>query len=242
MDGLEIVRGLIARGYSPHQAAALAGHMLQESGGNPSNVNPSEGAHGLMQWRLDRWDNLQNFAKSQGKSPNDPNVQLDFVRNELEGPEKKAGAGFLAAPDVASASAALKPYIRFGDNSAGTRLANAQGLFSQLQGGGPVGALASGPASGGAAVEVGGTPAAAPPPDAGGMVTAAGPAAAGAEAPVGALASAGSLGGGMEKLGKQLAGQQPDFLPDQQIQMARPNMGQAQQIAAALAKSYGFGG
>jgi hypothetical protein len=145
MDGLQIVQGLIARGYAPHQAAALAGHMLQESGGNPAAVNPDEGANGLMQWRLDRWDNLQKFAKDQGKSPTDPDVQLDYVGKELSGPEKKAGAGFLAAPDVASASAALKPFIRFGDDSAGTRLANANGLFSQINGGAaaPVGALAS---------------------------------------------------------------------------------------------------
>ena len=80
MEGLQIVQGLIARGYSAHQAAALAGHMLKASGGKPPQVNQTEGANGLLQWRLDRWDNLQKFAKDQGKSPTDPDVQLDFVR------------------------------------------------------------------------------------------------------------------------------------------------------------------
>src|SRR5262245_13380087 len=101
MNGLDLVRGLIDRGYPPHQAAALAGHMLQESGGNPNALNKGEGANGLLQWRLDRWDNLQDYAKSAGKSPNDPDVQMDFIRREMTGPEAKAGSAFLAAPDVA---------------------------------------------------------------------------------------------------------------------------------------------
>lgn len=238
MDGLQIVRGLMERGYSPHQAAALAGHMLQESGGNPAAVNPQEGANGLMQWRLDRWDALQNFAKERGKSPNDPDVQLDFVGKELAGSEKKAGSAFLAAPDVASASAALQPYIRFGDDSAGTRLNNAQGLFSQINGGSPVGALASGPASASAEPVIGPV-GPAPAPDAGGIVTAAGPAS--ASGSVGALATAPTMAQGLGTLGKQLQGPAVEFLPEQQIQMGRPQVGQSAQIAAALARAYGFG-
>lgn len=212
MDGLEIVRGLMARGYAPHQAAALAGHMLQESGGNPAALNRDEGANGLMQWRLDRWDNLQSFAKERGKSPNDPDVQLDFVGRELSGPEKKAGAGFLAAPDVESASAALKPYIRFGDDSAGVRLGNAKSLFGQL-GGGQVGALA--------------VPAEVP-----------------ATTPVvGALATGAAPSGaeGLGKLGKTLAGAEPQFDPLRPLAMPQANIGQSQQIAAALARAYGMG-
>lgn len=232
MDGLEIVRGLINRGYSPHAAAALAGHMLQESGGNPAAVNKGEGANGMMQWRLDRWENLQNFAKAQGKSPNDPEVQLDFVGKELAGPEKKAGAGFLAAPDVASASAALKPYIRFGDDSAGTRLNNATSLYAQMNGG-PVGALATP-----AAAPTGVAAASGPPMQIAPDAAPADPAA----APLGALASLGSALNPAAASGQ--APQQPQgpsFLPEQQLQMARPNTGQAQQIAAAIAKSYGIG-
>lgn len=68
-------------------------------------------------------------------------------------------------------------------------------------------------------------------------------------APVGALAQApqsvaGALGDIGGKLAPQQGGgqpQQPDFLPLQQMQMPQANSGQAQQIAAALAKSYGWG-
>lgn len=55
-------------------------------------------------------------------------------------------------------------------------------------------------------------------------------------APVGSLAGvASALGGGQQQPAKV------EFLPEQQIQMARPMVGQSQQIAAALAKAYGLG-
>lgn len=130
MDGPTIVQSLIARGYSPIQAAALGGHILQESGGDPTNVNPKEDAHGLLQWRLDRWDNLQKMAKDRGLSPTDPNVQLDFIGHELGTSEANAGKAFYGAgDDLGAASGALKRYIRFGDNSDTTRLNNARGLL-----------------------------------------------------------------------------------------------------------------
>jgi len=130
MDGKEIYQGLLDRGYAPTQAAALAGNIVQESGGNPSALNPGEGANGLLQWRLDRWQGLQDFAKARGTAPNDPNTQLDFIGSELSGPEKRSSTAFFGAPDLASANSALKRYIRYGDQSEGTRLANAQGFLN----------------------------------------------------------------------------------------------------------------
>lgn len=213
MDGLEIVRGLMARGYSPHQAAALAGHIGQESGYNPAAVNQDEGAHGLLQWRGSRWQGLQDFAKSQGKDPTDSQVQLDYVGKEMAGPEAKSSAAFRNSTDVAGASGALKNYIRFGDDSAGTRLANANGLFQQI-GAPPVGALASPPAAVGAPV---GALAAAPP-------------------------AAPTMAQGLGALGKTLAGpQETKFDPVQPLQIPQANTGQSQQIAAALARAYGIG-
>lgn len=230
MNGLEIVRGLIDRGYSPHAAAALAGHMLQESGGNPAAVNQGEGANGLMQWRLDRWDNLQNFAKEQGKSPNDPNVQLDFVGKELAGPEKKAGAAFLAAPDLASASAALKPYIRFGDNSADARLNNAASLYNQLNGD-KVGALATGAAPADPVSPINPTSTASDAPAAG----------SGAPAPSALDKLASSLSGPAQGTALAAAPKAVEYAPLQNIQIPQPMAGQSQQIAAAIAKMYGIG-
>lgn len=131
MDGPSIVQGLIARGYSPVHAAALAGHALQESGGDPAAFNPKEDAHGILQWRGDRWAGLQALAKARGVAPDDPQVQLDFISHEMAGPEAKAGAVFRSTADLPSASAALKKYIRFGDDSDELRLNNARGLFAK---------------------------------------------------------------------------------------------------------------
>lgn len=143
MDGREVMGALIQRGYTPIQAAAIAGHVIQESGGDPTNVNQKEGAQGLLQWRLDRLDNLRNFAKERGVAPTDPNLQLDFIAREMSGPEAKSSAAFRSATDLQSASAALKPYIRFGDNSDATRLNNARFLLGQ----GPLAPSTSRPAA-----------------------------------------------------------------------------------------------
>lgn len=122
-----VYNGLIARGFSAPQAYALMGNMQQESNFNPSAFNEKEGALGLLQWRQDRRANLQSFAASQGKSVNDLNTQLDFIKYETtKGAEAGNAAAFYAANDVGSANAALKKYIRYGDDSEGTRLANAQ--------------------------------------------------------------------------------------------------------------------
>lgn len=152
MTGAEIFNALIQRGYSPEHAAALGGHILQESGGDPTNVNAKEGAHGLLQWRLDRWNGLKNYAVGRNASPEDPNVQLDYIAKEMAGPEASSGARFLAANDLPSASAALKGYIRFGDNSGAARLRNGQALLGVDGMGAPGNAAPMpGPAAGNAA-------------------------------------------------------------------------------------------
>jgi hypothetical protein len=122
-----IYTGLIARGYTPPQAYALMGNMQQESNFSPGANNEKEGAYGLLQWRQDRRANLENFARSQGKPVNDLDTQLDFIRYEqTKGSEAGNASAFLASSDVGSANAALKRYIRYGDNSEGTRLTNPQ--------------------------------------------------------------------------------------------------------------------
>lgn len=142
-----VFQGFIDRGLSPIHAAALTGNFQQESSLNPNAVNRSEDAHGLSQWRLDRWQNLQDFAKARGTDPTDRDTQMDFVLHEMQGPEKRAGSRFLAATDLPSANAALKGYIRYGDDTQGQRLGYASQFLGQPgQGGAPVapGGLAPG--------------------------------------------------------------------------------------------------
>lgn len=129
------IEGLILRGYSPAQAVALAGNIQAESAGDPNAYNSGEGAYGLMQWRLDRKTGLENYAKSTGRDPSDPEAQMDWLAVEMTGPEAKNAKAFLSANDPAAASAALKSYIRYANGSEDERLNNtlsfAQGYGQQ---------------------------------------------------------------------------------------------------------------
>ena len=127
---------LTAAGFNPHQAAALAGNIQQESSFNPNSLNRREGAHGLLQWRGSRWSALQRFAAKRGTSPNDFATQVAFIHEELTNPAlgeagTKAARAFLGARSVSEANRALKGYIRYGDNSLGTRGRNAEAILQR---------------------------------------------------------------------------------------------------------------
>ena len=123
--GTAFYGALLQHGFNPVQAAALAGNMQQESEFNPSAPNEKEGAFGLLQWRLERLQNLNAFAARRGTPISDVNTQIDFIKWEMAGPEAANAKAFLSAQTVDEANAALKGYIRYGDNSEGTRLRNA---------------------------------------------------------------------------------------------------------------------
>lgn len=122
------IEGLILRGFSPAQSAAIAGNFQAESAGDPNAFNAGEGAYGLMQWRLDRKTGLENYAKSTGRDPSDPEAQMDWLAIEMTGPEAGNAKAFLSAQDPASASAALKPYIRYAAGTENDRLRNTMAL------------------------------------------------------------------------------------------------------------------
>jgi hypothetical protein len=132
---------LVERGVPPMQAAVSAGNVQQESGGRANAWNDKEGAGGALQWRLDRLDNLKRFAEERGSKWDDLGTQADFhVWESTEGPEARNARGFYQARTPEEANRALKGYIRYGDNSEGTRLANAR---KWLGGNAPAGAAPS---------------------------------------------------------------------------------------------------
>lgn len=124
----EILKTLRASGFSDTQAFALLGHMQQESGLSPTAWNSREGAGGLLQWRGNRLENLKRFAASRGTDWQDRATQAAFVKHEMDNDpyENRRSARFRSATTLEDASAALRDYVRFGDNSAGARLANAR--------------------------------------------------------------------------------------------------------------------
>lgn len=85
---------LKGKGLTDEQASGIMGNIQQESGFDTSATNSSSGAYGLFQWLGGRKTNLQSYAKSQGKSASDINVQLDFFWKELNSSEKNTLKAF----------------------------------------------------------------------------------------------------------------------------------------------------
>lgn len=132
----------VSQGWSPAQAAAIVGNLMQESGQNLDTgaYNPRDpgGSIGIGQWNRERKAGLQAFAAAQGKPWTDFQTQLAYVQHELTGPESGVGRRLKAAGNVEDATATFIGYERpqgwTADNPRGghgwsNRLANAQSLM-----------------------------------------------------------------------------------------------------------------
>ena len=111
--GSMIKQGLVARGMPEHIADGFVMNFKDESGLNPGineqdpTVAGSRGGFGLAQWTGPRRRALEAYAGSQGKPVSDMNVQLDFLMQELQGPEAAAWQDISASPDAGAAGAAI---------------------------------------------------------------------------------------------------------------------------------------
>lgn len=94
------------RGYLPHQAAAMVGHGVQESGLRTDAVGDNGTAKGIFQWRGDRLAGLHSFARAAGQDPNSIDTQLAYMDHELNTTERKAGDALRASTDVRGATRA----------------------------------------------------------------------------------------------------------------------------------------
>jgi len=120
---------LQSKGLTSYQAAAFLGNVQQESQFKLGAINEGEGAFGLYQTRLGRRTGLEQLAASRGVAPTDAQTQLDFFLNELKTTERGPGSAFLASTDLSSANSALKRFIRYGDDSLGTRQRYAEQIY-----------------------------------------------------------------------------------------------------------------
>ena len=102
-------RGL---GYSPPQAAALAGNAMAESSGDPTIKGDQGKALGIFQWHPDRQARLFDYAKSQGLDPKSEQAQLGFFDWELKNTERRAGDMLRAAQTPEQAQAAVLASLR----------------------------------------------------------------------------------------------------------------------------------
>lgn len=92
-NGSAIKQGLLDRGFSNDEAAAITGNIYAESTFNPQAVNSSSKAYGLMQWLGDRKNKLHS---EYGDNPSLDN-QLDYIAWELQGGNKYESGQFKKA-------------------------------------------------------------------------------------------------------------------------------------------------
>lgn len=114
----EVMRGLIARGYTVDQAAAVAANIKHESNYNPAAYNPKGGgigAHGLFQLRGDR---ARAFQAKYGKLPSQATIdeQLDFFAGNDPEERRSRQAAFAGGGTAAQLGTAVSAkYERHGN-------------------------------------------------------------------------------------------------------------------------------
>jgi Phage tail lysozyme len=92
--GLQIKQGLIDRGFTNDEAAAIVGNLYAESGFKPHAVNPTSKAFGLAQWLGSRKKRLIEKAEQTGVAVDSLDLQLDFLKEELKGGNRYETAQF----------------------------------------------------------------------------------------------------------------------------------------------------
>lgn len=94
---------------TPAQAAGIVGNLGVESGSglDPAAIGDGGNALGIAQWNGGRMRALQAFAQSQGKSPTDFGVQLQFLAHELKTSESGALASLRATSTPQEAALAF---------------------------------------------------------------------------------------------------------------------------------------
>lgn len=130
---------LLKKGYQPHQAAAMVGHGMQESGLRTDVVGDNGTAKGAFQWRGDRLEGLYRYAKATGQDANSLDTQLGYMDHELNTTEKAAGDALRASTDVRGATRAGMMFERpagytAANPEAGHGWANRFGEASRLAG------------------------------------------------------------------------------------------------------------
>lgn len=81
---------LTGKGLGSAVVAGIMGNMFQESRYDPTAENPDSGAYGICQWLGPRKDALAQKASSMGTTISDLNAQLEYLWDELQGPEHEA--------------------------------------------------------------------------------------------------------------------------------------------------------
>lgn len=123
--------------FTPHLATGVIGNLIQESGLDPSAVNPDSGAYGMGQWLGPRKKALFNYAEAMGTHPSDPRTQMDFLLHELRTSENKAYSSLLNAGTPEEAAKIFSTgFERAGKDESrdAARMQHARNLFNRIGG------------------------------------------------------------------------------------------------------------
>lgn len=109
----------VGQGLSPAQASGIVGNLQGESGQdiNPTSISKGDGRDGsdsigIAQWNGTRAQALKDYAASKGVPWSDLNTQLEFLHQELQGPEKAAYGQLMAAQTPEDAGNAMLAFER----------------------------------------------------------------------------------------------------------------------------------
>lgn len=127
----QIIDQMVAEGYDPRFAAGMAANAMVESAGNPTAFNKAEGAFGLFQHRLDRLDNMREFANRVGMDVNDISTQVSFAMHEFMAGER-AAYGQILGGDPQSAAQYARLIDKYWERSDGSARDKRAQLASQI--------------------------------------------------------------------------------------------------------------
>ena len=136
-DGLEIVGGLVDRGFDPKVAAAIVGNMWQESRFDPTAESPGSTYVGLIQW-----GNYNNQKTGPGarktnlmSKPNWKSIdtQLDYIKAELSGAYKSIVPAIMSASTIEGAAEIVARRYEGTTHAIPTRQGAAAQLYSAWQ-------------------------------------------------------------------------------------------------------------
>lgn len=116
-QGIEIMKGLMKKGYTPEIAAGFVGNMQHESGDfkfiQEQGVPEGQGGLGYAQWTAERRDDFEAFLKENKYTADSIEATVEFIHKELQGKEKSAYNKVKNLKDVEKISDVLaKEYFR----------------------------------------------------------------------------------------------------------------------------------
>lgn len=136
-----IYNGLRNRGLDHVRTIAAMANAGAESAFNPSAYNSAgggQGAHGLWQWRGSRYTGLKDKAANSGLDVSDPDVQMDWLMDELRGGEKNTMAALEGIEDPSEAARIFRTtFERPGGHGYESTAKHAGELSSMFTGNGP---------------------------------------------------------------------------------------------------------